>query len=62
MRALKTDSNFPMGIRCLEEIQLHAQCMITILGSKVNIIGEGALYDHLMSTRIFNLIMNKIFV
>jgi hypothetical protein len=35
----------------LKEIGLHAQHMIIILGSIVNIIGED-LYDHLMSTRI----------
>ena len=34
--------------------------MITILSSIVNII-EGHIYDHLMSTRIFALIINKIF-
>jgi hypothetical protein len=34
--------------------------MITALGSIVNIIG-GDLYDHLMSTISFTLIMNKIF-
>ena len=37
---------------CLEEIRLRAQKMITILGLIINIIGEGDLYDHLMSTRI----------
>ena len=51
-----------MGIMCLEEIRLHAQCTITIIGSKVNIIGGGGLYDHLMSMIIFTLIMNKVFV
>ena len=34
---------------CLREIGLHAQNMLTILGSVVNMIG-GGLYDHLMST------------
>jgi hypothetical protein len=42
------------------KIGLHAQNMNTILGSIVNVIGVD-LYDHLMSTRIFTLIMNKIF-
>ena len=36
-------------------------CVITILSSIVNVI-EGDLYDHSMSTRIFNLMMNKIFI
>ena len=45
----------------LKEIGLRAQYMMTILGSIVNIIGRGNLYDHLMSTRIFTLIMNKKF-
>ena len=44
----------------LKEIGLHAQNMLTILGSIVNVSGE-TLYDHLMSTRIFTLITNKIF-
>jgi hypothetical protein len=35
--------------------------MITILGSIINNIG-GDLYDHLMNTRIFTLIMNKKFI
>ena len=42
---------------CLKETRLRVQNMITILGP---IFGD--LYDHLMSTRIFNLIMNKIFI
>ena len=46
---------------CLKEIGLHAQNMLSILGSMVNMIGED-LYDHLMSTRIFILIMNMIFI
>ena len=43
---------------CLEEIGLHAQKLITILNSTVNIIGWN-LHGHLMSTRIFTLVMNK---
>jgi hypothetical protein len=35
--------------------------MITNLDSIVNIIG-GNLHDHLLSTRIFTLIMNNIFI
>ena len=50
---------------CLNEIGLRAQNMITSLGSIVNIFGReggGDLYDHLVSTRIFTLIMDKIFI
>ena len=47
---------------CLEEIGLRAQNMLTILSGIVNIIYMGGdMYDHLMSTRIFTLIMHKIF-
>ena len=45
---------------CPKEIDLHAQKMIIVLGSIVNII-EG-IHDYLKSTRIFILIMNKIFI
>jgi hypothetical protein len=45
----------------LKEIGLQAQNMITVLGSIVNIIGRN-LYEHLTSTRIFILLMNKIFI
>ena len=38
---------------------LRAHNMITNLGSIANIIGRD-LYDHLMSTRIFMVIINKI--
>ena len=37
--------------KCFEEIRLHAQNVVDILGSIVNIIGRD-LYDHLMSMRI----------
>ena len=48
---------------CSKHIGLCAQNMITIVGSIININGvEEDLYDHLMSTKIFPLIMNKIFV
>ena len=47
--------------KCLQEIALHAQNMITILVSIVNIIG-GDLYDHFISMRIFALMMNKILI
>jgi hypothetical protein len=44
---------------CLKESELHAQNMITILGSIViNIMGD--VYDHLMSMRIVTLMTNKI--
>ena len=46
---------------CLEVIGLHAQNMITILGSIVNRIGWD-LYDHSMSTRIVTSILNIIFI
>ena len=46
---------------CSKEIGPHAQNMMTIPGSIVNIIG-GDLYDHLMSTRIFILIKQRIFI
>jgi hypothetical protein len=35
--------------------------MITILRSIINIVW-GDLYEHLMSTRTFTLILNKIFI
>ena len=45
---------------CLKEIRLCAPNMITILGSMVNV--TRGTYDHLMSMRLFTLIMNKIFI
>ena len=45
---------------CVIEIGLFVQNMITIVGSKANMIGEN--YDHLMSMRIFALMMNKTFI
>ena len=47
---------------CSKEIGLCAQNMLTFLGSIVNMVGSGwgELYDYLMSTKIFSLIMNKI--
>ena len=47
---------------CLEEIELRSQNMLIILESIVNIIGGGYLYIRFMSTRIFTLIMNEIFI
>jgi hypothetical protein len=40
---------------------LCVQNMLTILGSLVNIIG-GDLYDHLVSTRVFTMIVIKTFI
>ena len=50
---------------CLKEIRQYIQTMITILNPIANIIRKERqrnLYDHLMSTRIFTLIMNKTFI
>ena len=47
---------------CLKEIGQRAQDTITILGSIINIVTWETLYDHLMSTRIFTLILIKIFM
>ena len=49
----------------LNEVGTCAQNMITILSSIVNMIGGrrgGDLYHHVMSMRIFALLMNKIFI
>jgi hypothetical protein len=46
---------------CLKEIGLCVQKMITIVSSLVNTI-ERDLYDHLMGTKIFALMMNEIFI
>jgi hypothetical protein len=46
---------------CLKEIGLHAPKMLTLI---VNVFkgGRGTdLYDHLINTRIFTLIIKKIF-
>ena len=45
---------------CVAEIRLHAQNMINLLVSILNIIGKD-IYDHSMSTRIFTFTMNKVF-
>jgi hypothetical protein len=44
-----------------KEIGLCDENMITILHTIVNIIG-GNLYDHSLNTRIFTLIISKIFI
>ena len=41
---------------------LHVQNMVTIVGSIVNMIGRGDLYDHLTSSRVLTFIMNTIFI
>jgi hypothetical protein len=53
----------------LKEMGLHVQNMITILSLTITIMGRGGgggggpiMYDHLMSTRIFALTLNKIFI
>lgn len=45
----------------LKEIRLHAENVITNLGSTMNVIRERGLYDHLMTTRISTLTINKVF-
>ena len=44
-----------------KEIGLCTHNMLIILGSIINII-RGDLYDHLVATRIFTLIMHEIFI
>ena len=43
---------------CSKEVRVHAQTMITILDSIINIIGED-LHDNQMRIRIFDMIVNK---
>jgi hypothetical protein len=48
---------------CLKKIGLHARDMVTIQGSRVNIVmggGERNLIDHPIALRFFFLTMNKI--
>ena len=45
---------------CLKEIGLSAQNMLTILSSIIYMFED--LYDHLLSTRILSLIMNRILI
>ena len=54
-------NGYQNDMMCLKEIGICAQPMITILNSIVNMIG-GELYNHLMSTRVFALTINKMFV
>jgi hypothetical protein len=42
----------------LKEIGLHVQNIITIHCSIIDIIGGGGLYDHVMSMRIFLVVIN----
>ena len=46
---------------CSNEIVLGAQNMMIVLGSIVHIIGRDP-FNLLMRTRIFTMIMNKIFI
>ena len=46
---------------CSKEVGLHAQDMLTVLGSIVNMI-EADPYDHLMRRRICTFIMNKMLI
>ena len=53
----------------LKEIRLHAQNMLIVLGSMVNIhsnflffLGGGEVYDQLTRTRIFSLMTKNIFM
>ena len=45
----------------VKEIRLHAENVLTILASIINIVGRD-LYGHFTITKIFTLIMNKIFL
>ena len=59
---MRMDTNH-ICIVCLKDIGLRPQNMVTILGSIVNMIGRGGdLYYCFTSSRIFTLIMNKIFI
>ena len=48
----------------LKEIGLRAQDLLILSNSIINKIWEGAedLYDHLMSTKIFTLMLKKVFI
>ena len=59
MRAFNKNNH--QKYRCLEKTRLPAQDMLTTIGLTNNRFVEGRkLYDHLMSTIIFTLTMNKI--
>ena len=45
-----------------KKIRPHVQNMLTIPDSIFNMIGDPTLYDHILNTRIFALITNKIFI
>ena len=47
--------------KCLKEVGLRAQNMVTILGSIVNMIGED-LYDHLIRMRMLTLTINNLVI
>ena len=46
---------------CLKQIGLQVQNTLTILELIISIIGQD-VYDYLMSTGIFSLILNSIFI
>ena len=47
---------------CLNENGLHAQDMRVILGHSQHDSDGPIVYDHLMNTKIFTLMMKKIFI
>ena len=47
--------------KCLKEVGLRAQNMVTILGSIVNMIGED-LYNHLIRMRMLTLTINNLVI
>ena len=47
---------------CFEKIGLHTQILLIVLTSIIDIIGIGDLCDPLMNSRIFTLMMYKIFI
>lgn len=49
---------------CLQDVGLHFLNMVIITGSIVNILGsgEGDVYDHLVSQRLFTMKMKWIFI
>ena len=63
LRGCGSKNGHQKGIMYFKEIGLHAQKMLTILGSILNIFGGGRdPYEYLMSSRISTLRMKKIFI
>ena len=52
---IRVSTNGHQNDTSLKEIGLHAQNMITILGSTGNNVIRGDLDDHFMSSRIFTI-------